>query len=44
VPHTLEVTILNEYRPGVHVNLEIDIIARYVERLSMTSQDFPSAR
>ena len=34
VPHTLEVTILGGYRPGSRVNLEVDIIARYVERLT----------
>lgn len=33
VPHTLEVTILGGYRPGSKVNLEVDIIARYLERL-----------
>jgi len=33
VPHTLGVTILGEYRPGSRVNLEVDIIARYLERL-----------
>jgi riboflavin synthase len=34
VPHTLAVTILDSYRPGTQVNLEVDIIARYVERMS----------
>ncbi len=33
VPHTLGVTILGDYRPGSRVNLEVDIIARYLERL-----------
>lgn len=33
VPHTLETTILEEYRTGTRVNLEVDIIARYLERL-----------
>jgi riboflavin synthase len=33
VPHTLEVTVLGDYRPGTSVNLEVDIIARYVERM-----------
>jgi riboflavin synthase len=33
VPHTLEMTILGGYRPGSRVNLEVDIIARYLERL-----------
>lgn len=33
VPHTLEATILGGYRNGVRVNLEVDIVARYLERL-----------
>ena len=32
VPHTLAVTILSEYQSGTQVNIEIDIIARYIER------------
>lgn len=34
IPHTLSVTILGGYRTGTRVNLEVDIIARYLERLS----------
>lgn len=33
VPHTLGMTVLGDYRPGTRVNLEVDIIARYLERL-----------
>jgi len=33
VPHTLEKTTLNECVAGSEVNLEVDIIARYLERL-----------
>jgi riboflavin synthase len=33
VPHTLEVTTLGRLEPGSRVNLEVDIIARYVERM-----------
>lgn len=33
VPHTLEVTTLGRLRSGSRVNLEVDIIARYVERM-----------
>lgn len=33
VPHTLAVTILYSYGVGTMVNLEIDIIARYFERM-----------
>jgi riboflavin synthase len=34
VPHTLEVTTLGSLAAGSLVNLEVDIIARYVERLT----------
>jgi riboflavin synthase len=34
IPHTLAVTTLNSYRAGTQVNLEVDIIARYVERIA----------
>ena len=33
IPKTWEVTNLSELRPGDPVNLEVDIIAKYVERL-----------
>ena len=33
IPHTLEVTTLRHLKPGSAVNLEVDLIARYVERL-----------
>jgi riboflavin synthase len=33
VPHTLEVTTLGRLQPGDQVNLEVDILAKYVERL-----------
>lgn len=33
IPHTVEVTTLNELAPAKRVNLEIDLIARYVERM-----------
>jgi riboflavin synthase len=32
IPHTLAVTIAGEYREGTMVNLEADIVARYVAR------------
>jgi riboflavin synthase len=35
IPHTLEVTTLGSLAVGARVNLEIDLLARYVERLSM---------
>ncbi len=33
IPHTLEHTIIRDYRIGTRVNLEVDLIARYLERL-----------
>ena len=33
VPHTLEVTTLGRRRPGDPVQLEVDVVAKYVERL-----------
>ncbi|WP_425913223.1 riboflavin synthase [Pseudomonas sp. GWSMS-1] len=33
VPHTLAETIMIDYRPGRQVNLEVDLLARYLERL-----------
>jgi riboflavin synthase len=33
IPHTSEVTTLGELRLGAGVNIEIDVIARYLERL-----------
>lgn len=33
IPHTLEVTTLSRLAPGARVNLEVDLIARYVERM-----------
>jgi riboflavin synthase len=37
IPHTLEVTTLSRLAAGLRVNLEVDLIARYVERLLSTS-------
>ena len=34
IPHTLEVTTLGALKPGAQLNLEIDLLARYVERLN----------
>ena len=33
IPHTWEVTTLSNLTPGAHVNLEIDMLARYVARM-----------
>jgi riboflavin synthase len=33
IPHTFAVTTLGELRAGDEVNIEIDVVARYLERL-----------
>src|SRR6185503_7566691 len=33
VPHTLEITTLGALEAGVRVNIEVDVLAKYVERL-----------
>ena len=33
IPHTIEVTTLRHLQAGHQVNLEVDLIARYVERM-----------
>ncbi|MFC0667840.1 riboflavin synthase [Azotobacter chroococcum] len=38
VPHTLGETIMADYRPGRQVNLEVDLLARYLERLMLGDQ------
>ena len=39
IPTTLELTTLGRAEVGTHVNLEVDIIAKYVERLMNRSDD-----
>ncbi|HEY3851875.1 MAG TPA: riboflavin synthase [Steroidobacteraceae bacterium] len=43
IPHTSEVTTLGELTSGDAVNVEIDVIARYLDRLSQTYTDFRKA-
>ena len=38
IPHTMEVTTLKHYQVGRLVNIEVDVVARYLERL-LTCQD-----
>ena len=42
IPHTFEHTTLSQKQTGARVNLEVDLIARYVERM-LSSQENPSA-
>jgi riboflavin synthase len=39
IPHTAEVTIMGEYAAGTRVNIEVDLLARYVERLLSKDHD-----
>ena len=38
VPHTLQETIMGDYQAGRRVNLEVDLVARYLERLLLGDQ------
>lgn len=38
IPHTIEVTALKHLQAGKQVNLEVDLIARYVERMLSAGQ------
>ena len=33
VPHTIQETIIGSYQAGTKINLEVDVVARYLERL-----------
>jgi riboflavin synthase len=33
IPHTAEATIIGDYKVGTTVNIEVDLLARYIERL-----------
>ncbi len=37
IPHTLEYTLFKEYSSGSKVNIEVDMIARYLDRLRTTN-------
>lgn len=43
IPHTAAVTILGEKRVGDRVNLETDIIGKYVEKLLRPAKDTPKS-
>jgi len=39
IPHTQTVTVIGEYARGTAVNIEVDLLARYLERFVQTSAD-----
>lgn len=43
VPHTIQETIMSDYQAGHKVNLEVDVIARYVEQLLLGGAE-PAAK
>jgi riboflavin synthase len=43
IPHTLAVTTLGRVSPGTRLNLEIDQLARYVERLMQPLSGAPTS-
>jgi riboflavin synthase len=43
IPHTLNKTTLSRARKGIHVNLEFDLIGKYVERLLSAEKGSPAA-
>jgi riboflavin synthase len=42
IPHTLKETTLGDAQPGHEVNLEIDIVARYLEQLLVNTNPHPT--
>ena len=39
IPHTADVTVIDDYAVGTIVNVEVDLLARYLERLLDTDSD-----
>ena len=38
IPHTAQVTTMGALKPGSKVNLEIDVLARYLKRMQSLAQ------
>ena len=43
IPHTWRETILSELKEGDAINLEVDVLAKYVERLMTRDEEVPLA-
>lgn len=41
VPHTAQETIISTYQTGTKVNIEVDVMARYIERLLLKKTQMP---
>lgn len=44
IPHTQTATIIGEYKTGQQVNLEVDLVARYLERLMQSGSETESSK
>jgi riboflavin synthase len=44
IPHTHAVTTLGTLEPGIAVNIEIDVLARYLKRMQAYAPELPQAR
>ena len=43
VPHTAEQTIITDYQVGTKLNIEVDVVARYLERLLLKTESQASS-
>lgn len=43
VPHTVQETVIKDYQVGNTVHLEVDVIARYLERMMQQTNDQPKS-
>ena len=43
IPHTWRETMLSDLKSGDRVNLEVDVLAKYVERLMLYKEEAPTA-
>jgi riboflavin synthase len=43
VPHTVQETVIKDYQVGSTVHLEVDVIARYLERMMQQTNDQPKS-
>ena len=39
IPHTADVTVIGNYAEGTRVNIEVDVVARYLERLVTAGEE-----
>lgn len=44
IPHTAAVTTLGRRQPGSRVNLEVDVVAKYIEKLTAAHHGVPTER